>query len=187
MSVTQIKDGNIVSLDASKLTGNLPAISGASLTNLPAGGKVLQVVSVTKSDVSTFAQVGFTDVPGLSVAITPSSATSKILVVASVSTSTTNHGHVRMVRDATAIGNGVADGLRPGVFGYSNSNTTNSAKVSGYNYLDSPSTTSATTYKIQITNNNSATTFRVNATHGDANGVYAGRSASTITLMEIGA
>jgi hypothetical protein len=53
--------------------------------------------------------------------------------------------------------------------------------------LDSPSTTSATTYKIQINNSNSSADCYINRTQGDTDAVYGGRSASSITLMEIGA
>ena len=80
-----IVDGSIVNADindlaASKLTGALPAISGAALTNLDAG-KILQVKQTTKIDTFTTSSQSYTDVTGLSVSITPASSSNKILII----------------------------------------------------------------------------------------------------------
>ena len=174
-------------IDGSIDTAHIAAdqITGAIL---PAGS-VLQVVSVTKSDTSSMAgSTAWTDVPSLTVDITPSATSSKILIIASITLAHSNHANPRMVRDSTAIGNGTAVSSRPGVFGYANNpGGANSGQSVTYNYLDSPSTTSATTYKIQINNSNSASACLVNRTQDDTDAVYGGRSASSITLMEIGA
>ena len=171
------------SVTAAKL--EVSAITGA---DLPAGS-VLQVVSVTKSDTSTMnGSTAWTDVPNLSVAITPSSTSSKILIVASITLASGNHAHPRMLRGSTAIGNGTAASSRPGVFGYANNpGGVNSATSNTYNYLDSPNTTSATTYKIQLNNSNGSGACYINRTQDDADGVYSGRGVSSITLLEIGA
>jgi hypothetical protein len=171
------------SVTAAKL--EVSAITGA---DLPAGS-VLQVVSVTKSDTSTMnGSTAWTDVPNLSVAITPSSTSSKILIVASITLASGNHAHPRMLRGSTTIGNGASAGSRPGVFGYANNpGGVNSATSNTYNYLDSPNTTSATTYKIQLNNSNGSGACYINRTQDDADGVYSGRGVSSITLLEIGA
>ena len=57
-------------LPAASLTGALPAISGASLTGLPAGGKVLQVVSST-SNTGTYAGTSYDVISSATIAITP--------------------------------------------------------------------------------------------------------------------
>jgi len=174
-------------IDATALTGNLPAIDGSSLTNLPAGGKVLQVVSSIKTDTSSMAgSTAWTDVPSLSVDITPSANSSKILIIANITLSHANHANPRMVRDSTPIGNGTAVSSRPGGFGYANAGANDGNSVS-YNFLDSPNATTATTYKIQINNNNSSSTCFVNRTQNDGDGAWGGRSVSSIILMEIGA
>jgi hypothetical protein len=54
------------------------------------------------------------------------------------------------------------------------------------NFLDSPATTSSTTYKLQIVSTN-GTTHYVNRNVRDDNGDYEPRSISTITVMEIAA
>ena len=58
------------------------------------------------------------------------------------------------------------------------------APVSG-SFLDSPNTTSSITYKMQGRVYNSGNSFSVNKSNADANAIYAGRGASTITLMEV--
>ena len=176
------------SIDATKLTGNLPAISGAALTNLPGGGKVLQVLqSVVTSVASVSPGSAWTDWTGLSVTITPTSSTSKILITASVNHSGSgNHDSAqRLVRGATAICIGDANGswLRATTGGNVLRQAHEMANYS-INYLDSPSTTSATTYKLQCWDNATMWLNReTNATF------YAGNAigASTITVMEIGA
>lgn len=143
--------------------------------NLPAGS-VLQVVSTTKTNAFTTTSTSFTDVTGLSVAITPSSASSKILVTAAVQHSisvTNNNVWVQLVRDSTAIGNGT-DG-----FGGSRADTTSLIWCSTISYLDSPATTSSTTYKIQL--KAGAGTAAVNTRASDS----AFLVSSHITVMEI--
>ena len=67
-----IVDADIVGLSSSKLSGALPALNGSALTNID-GGKILQVKSTTKTDTFSTTNTSFTDVTGLSIAITPSS------------------------------------------------------------------------------------------------------------------
>ena len=68
-------------IDATKLTGNLPAISGASLTNLPAGGKLLQFTSAIFRGAVTTMSGSWVAMPD-NLSITPISATSKLYVMA---------------------------------------------------------------------------------------------------------
>jgi len=177
---TKIADGTIVNADvndvaASKLTGALPAISGASLTNLPGGGKVLQVVySRTETSVSTTSST-FTD-SNLSATITPTSASSKILVLITQMThkngSTQDQMAIRLVKDTTILIKWATELL------HDNNGLSHNGQSSSYNYLDTPSTTSSTTYK---------TTFAVRQSNGSTlTCQYAGASSS-MTLIEIGA
>jgi len=151
-----------------------------------ATGAVLQVVSVTKSDTFTAATTSFLDITGLSVSITPASASSKILVIASVNHSdSTERSYVRLMRGSTAIGIGDAAGNRPRMSGSAVHNmTTYSIYNSAFNHLDSPSTTSATTYKIQA--RSLGASVYINRSEADRdNAHYEGRTISTITVMEI--
>ena len=175
----------------------LSKILASSLTT-GVGGKVLQVVSTTKTDtfVLTASNGTFTDVTGLSVAITPSNSSSKVFVTCNLNLSGSGrNGAFKLLRDSTAIAIGDADGSRPRATGGSLRN--NDASGDGYvlhtasaSFLDSPSTTSSTTYKIQVANTNttgSSSTY-VNRTYEDTNSSdYGIRGASTITVFEVGA
>jgi len=80
-----IADGTIVNADvndvaASKLTGALPAIDGSSLTNLPAGGKLLQVVQTTFTGLKSTTSTSAVDI-GVDATITTTEANSKIIIL----------------------------------------------------------------------------------------------------------
>jgi len=152
-----------------------------------AGGKVAQVVSTSKTDTFTSSSTSFTDITGLSVSITPTAATSKVLVIAQVSGSMDTGVaslFFRMVRDSTAINVGDTAGSRSrSTFGFSNTIATE--LVSGAaSFLDSPATTSATTYKMQAMNSTTGT-FYINRVKTDPDAASIPRAASSITVMEI--
>jgi hypothetical protein len=139
------------------------------------GGKVLQVLqqfysTQTDSSSSTFADTGIT------LNITPSSASSKVLAIVSINGclktegNTSNALSLRLMRGATQL-------MESEDNGFSNSALYLYMGTLGMVYLDSPSTTSATTYKVQFRNPVGASLVRINASS----------SESTITLMEIGA
>ena len=162
-----VTDAKIDTMTASKLLGT---IAGA---RLPAGS-VLQVVMGTTNTASSTGSSTYTDT-GLSATITPSATTSKVLAMVnqpltvSSATSAARDAGFRLVRGSTDLIQGMAE---------IDTDNSNLLKVPAYNaqmYLDSPNTTSATTYK---------TTFRVNAGTSD---VYAQQhgATSSIILMEI--
>jgi len=152
-------------------------------------GIVLQVVSTTKTSTASTTSSTFSDITGLSVSITPTSTTSKILVLISANASSSNHCFIRLLRGATPIGVGDAGGTRIqstlGNFYYGN----NFNNIRGYsaNYLDSPATTSATTYKLQWATYDNATAMWLNTAAGDTDAATVTRTISSITVMEISA
>ena len=155
-------------------------------------GAVLQVVQTVKSDTFSASpgQGTWTDVTGLSVSITPTSATSKILCFIDIavghSTTTTGAGNVRLVRGSTPIYIGDAAGSRArsiASWPYEFAQFT-VFRYSGV-YLDSPATTSSTTYKYQISGQTTSYTVYVNRTHYDNDRWEDPRVASSITVMEI--
>ena len=159
-------------------------------TTNPKAGNIIQVVSTTKTDVFTTTSTSFTDITGLSVTITPQSTNSKILILFGIFGSNSNAGSrwaVRLLRDPTAIAIGDADGNRARVTG--GSETTGGGgnmKCFSGNHLDSPSTTSATTYKFQagaIDGN----TLQINRSVADSNISSYPRTASYLTAMEVAA
>ena len=153
----------------------------------PVGGKVLQVVSVAKTDTFSTSSLSFVDVTDLSVSITPSATSSKILVFVQSNGSTTagNSFVFRLLRDATPIAIGDAASSRARASSASRSADTSTAIPSSTIFLDAPNTTSAVTYKSQILVQGG--TVFVNRNANDADAVSQARTISTITVMEIGA
>jgi len=174
----------------------LPTTSGTLITTGSSGqsipkaalptGSVLQVVSTTKTDTFSTSSTSYVDITGLSVSITPSSATSKIYVVLSISGSESAGWGYQLVRGSTAICIGDSGGgSRRQASGGMSVRDTNGVNNGSVSYLDSPATTSSTTYKVQMYVPSS--TGYINRTFGDVDAAYTIRSASTITVMEIAA
>ena len=162
-----------------------------TVTGLASGnagvGKVLQVVSVTKTDPFTTGSTTFVDVTGLTVDITPTSATSKILVFYKVSVNPrTSVAYLQLLRGETVIGGGIPEGARGSAMSafYAGGTGGETVDLSG-NFLDSPASTSSQTYKIQTRGN--AGTTAINTTVSDTNEINQTRNSSTITVMEIAA
>jgi len=154
------------------------AAKGIATASLPAGS-VLQVIQASFGGVQTMAtSQTWTDISSLSAAITPSNSSNKVLAVYSINTGQAENqrGALKIIRGSTEIG--IAD---------AQSNRIRSSTVlvgipsalhtsnSSHSVLDSPNTTSATTYKTQFNSEGAGETVVV-----QANG-----SISTITLMEI--
>lgn len=156
-------------------------------------GNILQVVSTTKTDTFSSSTTGsFVDVTGLTVTITPTSSSSKILVTAMCSVGNSGTGTrsgMKLVRGSTDIAIADAAGSRSRAsFGTFNAhgNAANTQVPTYVQFLDSPSTTSATTYKIQL-NTGDASTMYVNRTGEDGDNSSEKRGVSTITVIEVAA
>ena len=160
------------SIVATQLTGTV------ATARLPAG-TVLQVVRASTSTSTSSTSASFTDATNLAATITPSSATNKILVLCDISVyiqaDNVTQGGVQIVRGSTAV---YTDTL---AYRWSvNANVALGSHIA-FNYLDSPATTSATTYKIQIQRTSSTgTSYPMQVNAGGAN-------ISNITLLEIAA
>ena len=155
-------------------------------------GKILQVVSATKTDTQSTSTTTFVDVSGLSLSITPSSASSKIFLVCNINIDgSERYMGVKFVRGSTDIGIGDADGSRTRltVSSMRNHAPTGDHYVmhnSSASFLDSPNTTSATTYKIQAgLHYGNAQTLYINRPNTDDNSSYIARGISTLTAYEI--
>jgi hypothetical protein len=156
----------------------LPTTSGTVLTDTsPKAGNVLQVVQGSYATETSSASSTYADT-GLSASITPTSSSNKILVFVSIGgigkgAVNTSIG-LKLFRGATELV------LFTSLAGYTNTATTNYFGTASVNYLDSPATTSSTTYKVQFNSQNNASNVIIN------NGGYGGVT-SYITLMEIAA
>jgi len=164
-------NGKVLTADSTTATGLVWATPGT---------KIGQVVSANVSPSFTTTSTSLVDVTGFTASITPTLATSKILVIASYSGyvqgnmgansgGALSFGYYRLVRGSTAIGAETTLGW------YSGSLSTNDFLIipqQNIVCLDSPNTTSATTYKLQVRSNGSTVT--------------SGSSGSgSITLMEV--
>jgi len=188
-------DGEILTYDAS---GNPVAVSvgtdGQVLTSTgagsppafetAAGGKVLQVIQDVKTDIysSSTAQV----ITGLSVSITPSLTTSKILIIAQLSTGggITERLGLKLYNNSAAIFIGDAGGSR--VRSTLGGRLENNTSITSHNisYLHEPSSTASQTYEVWIDSESTAYINR-SAEDGDSSSQY--RPTSSIIVMEIGA
>ena len=198
--VSLVQDGVVTAADlaagavgATQLASTLD-LTGKTVT-LPSGtgGKVLQVVQAYKTDTFSTSATGDTDITGLSVSITPSSASNKILVTSNVSGFSNNGvgGGLCLQRNGTKIGLANASGSRTRS---SFSGDLYTGDASGtiqmfFNavacYLDSPNTTSAVTYKVTI--QNSGNIVKINYEESDSDSNDTNRGVSHITVMEIAA
>ena len=149
--------------------------SVSALTALPAGlgGKILQVVTVNHEPEATSSSTSYSDT-GLTASITPSSSSNKILIIVNQNGLEKDNSDIkiqaRLLRGSTNLTVFIGDETL-------NTSTSNRTDIggTGFSYLDSPSTTSSTTYKTQFRN-----------VSGSGNvAVQNGSSVSSMTLMEI--
>ena len=169
-TISEYTSANGVTIDGLLIKdGAIPSITG---------GKVLQVVQATTSTAVEVASLTYAD-SGLTADITPSATDSKVLVIVSqnIEISISDNGikgYMKLLRDASAI---VTDSIIQILTGGATSNLLqlNHSIV----YLDSPSTTSAITYKTQIKVNDTSSSGKIRAQDES--------SPSQITLIEIGA
>jgi hypothetical protein len=166
---------------ASNFTQTLPAVSGTVITtgNIPTGS-VVQVVSTTKTDAFTTASDSYVDVTGFSASITPTSSTSRILIIVNSYVGINNiNAKMNLVRGSTAIAQPTVGANPSSAVFRAGIQMAGSFNIS---FLDSPATTSSTTYKIQVKSSGGNTTC-INRADDDANN----SGVSTITLLEIAA
>ena len=160
--------------------------AGALPTMQDADSAVKQApVSATKTGTSTTSSSTFADISDLSVSITPTSSSSRVLVMWSVNVAGLPgvKAFLKLLRGTTGICLGGASGDR--------TPTTNFARISHLDeqwclsgsYIDSPATTSATTYKLQFASYDGS--MYVNRSETNFNNSNVGLTASTITVMEI--
>jgi hypothetical protein len=168
-------------------TDTLQYYNGSAWVNAGGGGLgILQIVSGEKSDTFTVSSTSMTNITGLSASITPSSSSSKVLVVLSIGAVDADSDRLvsgDITRGGTAIALGDAAGSRV-------RSTWNTAYPAGNRsqnvsmmFLDSPATTSATTYQARVRSN--AGTLYVNRLWQDTDNSTFSRSISTMTLMEV--
>ena len=166
-------DNTLVLPTGNGTSGQYLQTNGSGALSWAGAGKILQVVQGTYATQVTTATSTFIDT-GLSASITPTSASNKVLVMVShpqcVKTSSSGAVALRILRGATSIYQATGNGLYTGT-------TLDLYGGFTFSYLDSPSTTSSTTYKTQFASNqNSGTVY-----------VQSDNFTSTIILLEVAA
>ena len=152
---------------------------------------VVQVKQTVKTDRFSTTSASAVDVTGLSVDITPQSASNKVLVSCCLNYGgdTNFYGGVLLKRGSTTISAGTdATGSQSAVtigLGGDNENFTYKVASASIQFLDSPNTTSTTTYKIQIFSPYNSEPFTINSSNETADQNYIFAGTSTITVMEI--
>ena len=183
-----LAEGQLAYIEASNVVQYYDGAAWATVGPTTSG--VVQVKSTTKDDTFTMSSSTFADVTSLSVSITPTSASNKVLVRAVVqgsgNSSSSSNMFIRLLRGSTVIGAGAAAGTRqqvgatiglPTYLGW--------IGTGAIEFLDSPATTSATTYKIQVSSQSGAVAVYVNRAESDADDPTRARAQSTITVLEV--
>lgn len=172
------------------LAANSFVIDVASGSKLVQPGSILQVVSVVKTDIfdASLAAGASTTVTGLSVSLTPTSATSNVLVLCQITggRAAASRQYAALRADTTLIDVGAAAGSRQRVAGGYGVGDTNVPGSGYFMALHSPATTSAVTYDVVVSHSSGSTdTVYVNRSSADADNAQTARSASRIIAMEV--
>ena len=178
---------------AADRTLTLPGDADGTIATTANAGKILQVIQTVKKNRQTINSTTLVDITGMSVSITPSSASNKVLVNYSlVVFSNAVYYALRLLRDSDStifIGdeNPSATSQNRASFGSYDSSYV-IADTIAQSFLDSPNTTSAITYKLQAYSPySSAYTIGINSGVVLDNYSYMNNCVSTITAMEVAA
>ena len=175
------------------IVDNIQGATAAAKVKMPTGHIIQTVQSVKTDNFTSNSQTTFVDI-GLAVNISPHYSTSKILVQYKVCTGIVSGGYgcaLRLVRGSTNIALGDQVGSnRTRVSSFAQSGNSGASGYQVYyqtvDFLDTPNTTSATTYKLTARGwNSGAGNFHINRSDTDGDTVSYTRPISTITVMEI--
>jgi hypothetical protein len=196
MAITINGNGTVTGISVGGLPNGIvdtDMLAAGAVTGAKQGaGSIVQVLQATETDVHDSNSASYVDVPGLSVAITPASSSSKFMIFTTVNCAcNSRYAAFRLLRDSTHIGIGdAASNRHQNSMGIgSNSSNTSDNGVSrnrNFSWLDSPSTASQITYKLQWSTHYGGTAVMyLNRNVGDADQTYSVRCASTLTVMEV--
>ena len=177
-----------------------PAVGDDGVLSLPtaadgfgAAGIGTNVVQTAKTDTFTTTSTTFVTVTGLTVSITPTSATSKILIIAQISagfdSASRSMGLYKVTRGGTDIyiGDSASNRTRAIFGGYLDIDNRYHILSNSIVYLDSPATTSSVTYQVEASKESALGSVFVNRSGSDGDFDSNARGASSITAIEVAA
>jgi hypothetical protein len=151
-------------------------------------GNILQVKSTIKTDAFTTPSLTFTPITGLTATITPSSTSSRIIIMASIAqggqSALAAHFRFSGGNSTTFVGDASGSIIQAAWGGSDNANNARRVWAATMNYVDSPNTTGAVTYGIETRAGDSGTVY-VNRDQTALNDANSARGASSIILMEV--
>ena len=190
IKLTADSGGGTFEIKAPSSSGNTRVLTLPDTGNLTLnGGKILQVKQVIKLDSFSTTSTTAVDVTGLSLSITPSSSSNKVLVMCSMALGFDDanfvYGILKRGNTQIAEADGASNRPRPTFMGYDANEGV--VEMVSFTFLDSPATDAATTYKLQVQCASSGTAT-VGKSFRDLDQVgFDPRCSSTITLMEVAA
>jgi hypothetical protein len=193
--IASINASGILSNTGSVIISPTGALGSGIVLNkdsLPSGS-VLQVIQTVKTDTFSTQSGSFTDVTGLSVSITPTKTSSKILVSCAVAVGYNNDGTasrrsgISLFRGATNLVVPTSPGSRSPAYAWASEMSSNEVyDTYCFEFLDSPNSTSSLSYNIKVLNGGAGSSIvYVNRSETDIDQGITGRAVSTITAMEI--
>jgi len=185
LSAGGLPDGSITSDDLAA-----GAVTAAKLA-AGVGGKILQVVSATKTDTQTTTSATPVAVTGLSASITPTTNGNKVLVIVTTTLSNgsnANTSYIHLYKGGSEVtgARGASAGSRTLAWSGVRGGSTGEPASVDASYLDTTSGTSSITYQVYFSTENVGTAT-INRTGNDSDNSAFGRFASTITLLEVAA
>ena len=189
--------GGSVSFQAPSSTGDdriitLPTSADGTVltTTNPKAGNIIQVQQTVGTGTYSTTSQTFSDV--ITCAITPASTSNKIICVYKIGLSTANGGYsgaARLVRDSTAIyvGDAASNRVQASSHFVADSDGIGNVKIfdQAGTFMDSPSTTSAITYRLQFRTDYSGTAVYAGRSKQDADHTYRGRVPTSLLIMEV--
>ena len=180
-------------------TGGISDTKAVAIAAQPAGS-ILQMVNVQKTNYSTLSNTSFTDIPGLSLSITPLFSNSKIIVTLTCTIGHKNneYGSIKIVQNSSgsfadidvgdAFNSDNGSAMTPGNIATDDpTNNYGNYKIftGSCTLVHTPGTTNAVTYKAQYkTNYTSSQGIYINRSFDIANTTRS-QGTSSITAMEV--
>jgi len=187
--MSTVKTTNLQHPSASDVGITLGADGSVVLPQGFTGGVGSNVVQTVKTDTFTSTSATFVGITGMTATITPTTNTSKILVIVQLSHALGNfagYGHFKITGGNTSgyVGSGAISNRIAAVFGGISSTTQLNLVSEPIVFLDSPATTSATTYTVECRTSGSGS-VHINRSEDDSDASTRTRGASSITVIEV--